>query len=191
MQRGGMRRTAALPRGKSCSAYTTNAIASTWKKNFFADLFQVTKTVERDRWTCSDFFLQLADTILKPLTHHMLRGFFWWNRQFADRIFRPRSIERHAAAKPTQRPHILVAWRNFCRTLLLGIVWMYLKKLISYFYVLYSQVYISVPVGPFFFLIILFFCFSYTFAFFRFCFFPNCSRFYFCKISFKYFPQGI
>ncbi len=37
-----------------------------------------------------------------------------WDRQFADRIFRSRSIEWHATAKPTQRPHILVAWRNFC-----------------------------------------------------------------------------
>ncbi len=83
------------------------------KKKFFADLFQVTKTVEQDRRTWSDFFLQLADTILKPLTHHMPR-----DRQFADRIFRPCSIEWHAAAKPTQRPHILVAWRNFCRAAL-------------------------------------------------------------------------
>ncbi len=36
------------------------------KKKFFADLLQVTKTVERDRWTLSDFSLKLADTILKP-----------------------------------------------------------------------------------------------------------------------------
>ncbi len=35
------------------------------KKEFFADLHQVTKTVERDRRTWSDFFLQLADTIFK------------------------------------------------------------------------------------------------------------------------------
>ncbi len=34
-------------------------------------------------------------------------------RQFADQIFRPRSIERHAAAKPTQHPHILAAWCDF------------------------------------------------------------------------------
>ncbi len=76
------------------------------------------QTVERDRRTWSDFFLKLADTVLKPLTHHMPHGFFWWDRQFADWIFRPRSIERHAAAKPTQRPHILVAWCNFCHAAL-------------------------------------------------------------------------
>ncbi len=35
-----------------------------------------------------------------------------------NRIFRPRSIERHAVAKPMQRPHILVAWRNFCHAAL-------------------------------------------------------------------------
>ncbi len=88
------------------------------KKEFFADL-QVTKTVERDRRTWSDFFLKLADTILKPLIHHMPHGFFWRDRQFADQIFRLCSIERHAAAKPMQHPHILVAWRNFCCTALL------------------------------------------------------------------------
>ncbi len=88
------------------------------KKKFFADL-QVIKTVERDQRTWSDFFLKLADTILKPLTRHMPHGFFWWDRQFADRILKPRSIEQYAAAKPTQRPHILVAWRNFCRVALL------------------------------------------------------------------------
>ncbi len=97
--------------GQSCSAYAAY-------KEFFADLLQVTKTVERDRRTWSDFFLKLADTILKPLSHHMPRSFFWWDRQFADRIFRPRNIERQAAAKPMQHPHILVAWRNFCNAAL-------------------------------------------------------------------------
>ncbi len=76
------------------------------------------------------FFLKLADTILKPLIHHMPRGFFCWDWQFADRIFRPRSIERHAAAKPMQRPHILWHGATFavrpCRFVLRGIVWMYL-----------------------------------------------------------------
>ncbi len=43
------------------------------KKEFFADL-RVTKTVERDRRTWCDFFLKLADTILKPLIHHMPRA---------------------------------------------------------------------------------------------------------------------
>ncbi len=72
MPRGRMQRTAALPHGKSCLAYAANAIAST----FFADLFQVTKTVERDRQTLCDFFFKLADTILKPLIHQLPRGFF-------------------------------------------------------------------------------------------------------------------
>ncbi len=75
MLHGRMQHIAALPRGKSCSAYAANAIASTRKK-IFAGLLQVTKTVERDRRTWSDFFLKLADTMLKPLTHHMPRGFF-------------------------------------------------------------------------------------------------------------------
>ncbi len=67
MPRGRMQHTAALLRGKSCSAYAANAITSTWKKEFFANLLQVTKTVERHRWTLSDFFLKPADTILKSL----------------------------------------------------------------------------------------------------------------------------
>ncbi len=72
MPRGRMQHTAALSRGKSCLAYAANAMAST----FFADLFQVTKTVDRDRRTWYDFFFKLADTILKPLIHQMPRGFF-------------------------------------------------------------------------------------------------------------------
>ncbi len=59
---GRMQHTAALPRGKSRQYDRTHM-----KKEFFADLLQVAKTVERDRRTWSDFFLKLADTILKPL----------------------------------------------------------------------------------------------------------------------------
>ncbi len=44
--------------------------------HIFVDLFQVTKTVERDRRTWCDFFFKLADTVLKPLIHQMPRGFF-------------------------------------------------------------------------------------------------------------------
>ncbi len=66
------------------------------------------------------FFSQTSwHTILKPLTRHMPHGFLWWDWQFADRIFRPHSIERHAAAEPTQCPHILVAWCDFCCVALL------------------------------------------------------------------------
>ncbi len=41
-------------------------------------------------------------------------GFLWWDRQFVTQIFRLRSIERHAAAEPTQCPHMLAAWHYFC-----------------------------------------------------------------------------
>ncbi len=71
------------------------------KREFFADPLQVTKNVERDWWTLSDFFLKLANTILKLLTHHMPHSFLWWNWQFANRIFRPCSIKWHAAAEQT------------------------------------------------------------------------------------------
>ncbi len=64
--------TAALPHGKSCSAYAANAIASTWKTKFLPT-FRLQR-LEWGRWTLSDFFLKLADTILKPLTHHMPRS---------------------------------------------------------------------------------------------------------------------
>ncbi len=122
-----MQHTAASPRGKSCLADAPNAIAAT----FFADLFQVTKTVERDRRTWCDFLFKLADTILKPLIHQMPHGFFWWDRQFADRIFRPRSIERHADATFTYTcgmaqllPRGLA---TLCRCVPRGIVWTYFK----------------------------------------------------------------
>ncbi len=80
------------------------------KKKILADLLQVTKTVERDRRTWSDFFPKLADTILKPLTHQMPCGFFWWDWQFADQIFRPRSLAA------------------LCRCVPHGIMWTYLNS---------------------------------------------------------------
>ncbi len=64
------------------------------------------------------FFFKLADTILKPLIHQMPRSFFWWDRQFADRIFRPRSIERHADATSTYTCGMAqLLPRRPCRTL--------------------------------------------------------------------------
>ncbi len=60
------------------------------------------------------FFFKLADTILKPLTHHMLHSFLWWDWQFIVRIFRTQNIEWHAAVEQTQHPHILAAWHDFC-----------------------------------------------------------------------------
>ncbi len=56
MPHGRIQQSAVLPRSKSCWAYAAHAIPSTWKNNFFADFLQVTKTVERDWWTLSDFF---------------------------------------------------------------------------------------------------------------------------------------
>ncbi len=38
-----MQHTAALPRGKSCSAYAANAIASTWKNNILQTFFRLPK----------------------------------------------------------------------------------------------------------------------------------------------------
>ncbi len=38
---GRMQHTAALPCGKSCSAYAANAIASTWKKHFLQTFFRL------------------------------------------------------------------------------------------------------------------------------------------------------
>ncbi len=43
MLRGRMQHTAILPRGKSCSAYATNTIASTRKKNFLQTFFRLPK----------------------------------------------------------------------------------------------------------------------------------------------------
>ncbi len=43
MPHGRMQHTAALSRGKSCSAYAANAIASTWKKNFLHTFFRLPK----------------------------------------------------------------------------------------------------------------------------------------------------
>ncbi len=43
MPRGRMQHTAALPRGKSCSAYAASAITSTWKKNFLQTFFRLQK----------------------------------------------------------------------------------------------------------------------------------------------------
>ncbi len=43
MPRGKMQHTAALPRGKSWSAYAANAIMSKWKKNFLQTFFRLPK----------------------------------------------------------------------------------------------------------------------------------------------------
>ncbi len=43
MPHGRMQHTAALPCGKSCSAYAANAIASTWKKNSLQTFFRLPK----------------------------------------------------------------------------------------------------------------------------------------------------
>ncbi len=43
MPRGRMQHTAALPHGKSCSAYAANAIMFTWKKNFLQTFFRLPK----------------------------------------------------------------------------------------------------------------------------------------------------
>ncbi len=136
MPRGRMQHTAALPRGKSCSAYAANAIASAWKKNFTQTFFRLPKLWNKIGELGLIFFSNwLIPFWNSLLTYHIPRSFFRWDRQFADRIFRPRSIERHATAKPTQRPHILVAWRNFCRTgpcrcVPRGIVWTHLTETI-------------------------------------------------------------
>ncbi len=42
MPHGRMQRTAALPCGKSCSAYAANLFVSTLKKNFWLTIFQLT-----------------------------------------------------------------------------------------------------------------------------------------------------
>ncbi len=140
MPHGRMQHTAALPHSKRCLAYASSAIAST----FFADLFQVIKTVERDRRTWCDFFFKLADTILKPLIHQMPRSFFWWDRQFADRIFRPRSIEQHADATYKYTCGMaqllsrgLAALR---RCVPRGIVWTYLKVYILELFAAYGKI---------------------------------------------------
>ncbi len=43
MPRGRMQHTVALLRGKTCSVYAANAIASTWKKNFLQTFFTLPK----------------------------------------------------------------------------------------------------------------------------------------------------
>ncbi len=98
------------------------------KKEFFADLLQVTKTVERNHRTLYDFFLKLADTILKPLTHHMLCSFLWWDRNL------PIKFLGHAASNGVPQPcrrniHIYLQHGvtfAACLCVLHGIVWMYL-----------------------------------------------------------------
>ncbi len=84
---------------QKCSAYAANAIASTWKNNFLQTFFRLQKLWNEIGELLSDFFLKLADTILKPFTHHMPRGFLWGDRQFADQIFRACSIEWHKRDK--------------------------------------------------------------------------------------------
>ncbi len=116
-----MQHTAALRRSKSCSAYAANAIMTTWKRIFCrpSGLPKLWNEIGELGLT---FFFKLADTILKPLIHQMPHGFFWWDRQFVDRIFRPRSIERHADATSTYT----CGMAQLCHCVPRGIVWTYL-----------------------------------------------------------------
>ncbi len=108
-----------------CSAYAANAIASTWKKNFLQTFFMLQKLWNKT----GDLVWFFSQTGWYHLETPMPRDFLWWDRQFADRIFRPRNIKQHAAAKPTQHPYILATWRDLaalCCCVPRGIVWTYL-----------------------------------------------------------------
>ncbi len=74
-----MQHTAALPRGKSCSAYAANAIVSTWKKNFLQTFFRLQKLWNETGELRLIFFLKLADTSLvqiRPEGPHLERCVF-------------------------------------------------------------------------------------------------------------------
>ncbi len=79
MPHGRMQHIAALPCGKSCSAYVTNInlFVPTLKKNFFANYIQGYKNcgtdTEKNTVNFIWFFIWMAVAILKPVTHYMLR----------------------------------------------------------------------------------------------------------------------
>ncbi len=76
MPRGRMQHTAALPRGKSCSVYAANAIASTWKKNFLQTFFRLPKLWNKIGELGLIFFSNWLIPFWKPLryVHTMPRG---------------------------------------------------------------------------------------------------------------------
>ncbi len=106
---GRMQHTAALPRGKSCLAYAANAIAST----FFADLFSGYQNCGTRSANLVWFFFKWLIPFWNPLFIKCRTASF----DGTDNL--PIEFLGHAASNgmPTQHPHILVAWRNFCRTL--------------------------------------------------------------------------
>ncbi len=67
MPRGRMQHTAALPRGKSCSAYAANAIVSTWKNNFLQTFFRLQKLWNKTWELCLIFFSNWLIPFWNPL----------------------------------------------------------------------------------------------------------------------------
>ncbi len=124
MLRDRMQHTVALLRAESCSAYAINAIVSTWKKNFLQIFFRLQKLWNETGELCLIFFLKLTDTILKPLTQHMPRGFLWWDQQFTNRIFRLRSIGMACRSRANATSTYTC---SMARLVPHGIVWTYLN----------------------------------------------------------------
>ncbi len=73
MPRGKMQYTAALPHGKSCSAYAANAITSTWKKNFLQTFFRLQKLWNETGEICLIFFSNWLIPFLNPYSSYAAR----------------------------------------------------------------------------------------------------------------------
>ncbi len=86
---------AALPYGKSCSAYAAKLISSTLKKNFLPTIFQFTKTVDGKHV----LIVCPAKNYVSPqLMANIGAANLWWDRHFADQISMLHNILQHAAA---------------------------------------------------------------------------------------------
>ncbi len=99
MPRSRMQHMAALLRGKSCSAYATNSIASTLKNNFL----QTQKLRNKTSELRLIFFCNWLMPFWNPLLIIYRVANLWWDRHFADRIFMLHGMLRHAEALPKPR----------------------------------------------------------------------------------------
>ncbi len=129
MPRSRMQHIAALPCGKSCSAYAANWFASTLKNYFLLTTVQVTKTVELilKKTTSKLRMIFLSDWLFQfwnflpsyasPKIMSTLQSManidvakLWWD--FAKQFFMPAGLSQHAEALPKLRHidvHIILA----------------------------------------------------------------------------------
>ncbi len=134
---GRMQHTAVLPRGKSCSVYAANAIASTWKKNFLHTFFWLSKLWNEIGELGLIFFLNWLIPFWNPLLIICRAACFDGTDNLPIKFF-GRAASNSMLQLSRRNVYIytcvivrllLCSLAVLCRCVLRNIVWMYLYDL--------------------------------------------------------------